>query len=206
MNQTTNKSPTKVNMSQNYVVFECGHKEVEIPTKLKTLKRAFSIKRALSNKIQESKDIPVEGACEECRRDPFGFLSGGGAPSDKREPPRVVNRGEDDPPRLVDKTETEYQRVKFFTEAGAAYERDRKAREVDYGVQSPSPSHIPRPAGILVAQDHPDFAHLNRGENPFADEKAETFEAKVDGRLEELQQVERHIKEAWEEDDPDPQK
>ncbi|ATZ57620.1 hypothetical protein BCIN_15g01770 [Botrytis cinerea B05.10] len=50
----------------NHLVFECGHRFPEFPSKLKKLKRALSIRRALSNKAKVPKDIPREGLCKVC--------------------------------------------------------------------------------------------------------------------------------------------
>ncbi|KAF7876940.1 uncharacterized protein EAF02_008160 [Botrytis sinoallii] len=50
----------------NHLVFECGHRFPEFPFKLKKLKRALSIRRALSKKAKVPKDIAREGLCEVC--------------------------------------------------------------------------------------------------------------------------------------------
>ncbi|QSZ32670.1 hypothetical protein DSL72_002249 [Monilinia vaccinii-corymbosi] len=50
-------------MVQNYLVYECGHEEPEVPS------MPMKFKRALSSKKQQSKDIPAEGQCEKCKLD-----------------------------------------------------------------------------------------------------------------------------------------
>ncbi|KAF7859730.1 hypothetical protein EAF04_008809 [Stromatinia cepivora] len=198
-------------MSQNFVVFECGHKAPEKPSVLAKVKRALSIKRALSAKSRESKEIPIEGSCWNCQLEPFKLPFGDEEPYGTRVPLRVANPGEDDPPHFVEKTEAERQQERFFADAEAAHEEDRKAREVDYSVETPS--RIPQPAGILGAPRHPAFTHLNSGPSdsrfqpavnreedprPFVGERAELREAqiKLNRRLEELKEEERKAKEA----------
>ncbi|KAF7945402.1 hypothetical protein EAE96_010176 [Botrytis aclada] len=50
----------------NHLVFECGHRFPEFPSKIKKLKRALSIRRAFSTKAKAPKDIKREGLCEVC--------------------------------------------------------------------------------------------------------------------------------------------
>ncbi|KAF5870806.1 uncharacterized protein Bfra_009360 [Botrytis fragariae] len=62
-NQTTHP---QTNNMVNHLVFECGHRFPEFPSKLKKLKRALSIRRALSTKAKVPKDIARAGLCEVC--------------------------------------------------------------------------------------------------------------------------------------------
>lgn len=55
-------------MVQNFIVYECGHKDLEVPDIFTKIKRSLSIKRAFSTKAQKAENIPVEGICEDCHQ------------------------------------------------------------------------------------------------------------------------------------------
>ncbi|KAI9651033.1 hypothetical protein NHQ30_001070 [Ciborinia camelliae] len=132
-NQPSNppNPPTNDKISQNFIVFECGHKVSEVPSILKKAKRALSLKRALNSKALEPKEIPEKGPCDQCQRaaiDPvyaeeaaFGEIVPLRTIGRRNDVPRAVinselvplrtiNRVSDDPPVFVNKREMESQK------------------------------------------------------------------------------------------------
>ncbi|APA13585.1 predicted protein [Sclerotinia sclerotiorum 1980 UF-70] len=159
-------------MVQNFILYDCGHRELESPSPLKRLKRALSLKRVLSNKVREPKDIRVDGACLECRKYPIGLLIGDQVFRRVNNPmePAVI-REENTPSDSSDEPKAESQQERSSSEEEAAHEEDVEEREgLDHGVVERPPTRIPRrPVGAPLAQEHPKSAESSSGEDPFAD-------------------------------------
>ncbi|CAD6452116.1 a243e183-13d4-492a-b867-71630582f329 [Sclerotinia trifoliorum] len=156
---------------RNFILYDCGHREFENPSPLKKLKRALSIRKVLSNKVKEAKDIRADGVCPECAKDPVGLLLGDQVFRRINNPLQPVGLREEYSPSHSDETEAESQQERSSSEEESAHEEEVEARK-DHGVVERPPTRIPRrPVGAPPAQSHRRLALFYPEEDPFADGK-----------------------------------
>ncbi|KAF7936988.1 hypothetical protein BELL_0319g00130 [Botrytis elliptica] len=115
----------------NHLVYECGHRFPEFPSKLKKLKRALSIRRALSKKAKVPKDIARAGLCDICAEYSVqDFLAAGTQPGNANK-------------TFAELREERVKETIALAEKAAKEEEEKAAREAakEEEEKTPTPQH-----------------------------------------------------------------